>query len=39
LRKVIERAEHTDTGPIASLTTPYINTIPVEHEPPSPVTR
>jgi pyruvate dehydrogenase E1 component len=32
LARVVERAQHSGTGPIASLTTPYINTIPVEQE-------
>jgi pyruvate dehydrogenase E1 component len=32
LRRVIERAQHAGTGPIASLNTPYVNTIPVEEE-------
>jgi pyruvate dehydrogenase E1 component len=32
LDRVIERAQHAGTGPIASLTTPYVNTIPPEAE-------
>ncbi len=32
LTRVIERAQHAGTGPIASLNTPYINTIPPEQE-------
>jgi pyruvate dehydrogenase E1 component len=32
LARVVERAQHAGTGPIASLTTPYINTIPPEAE-------
>ena len=32
LTRVIERAEHSGTGPIASLNTPYVNTIPRERE-------
>src|SRR5881227_491383 len=30
--RVIERAQHAGTGPVASLNTPYINTIPVDRE-------
>ncbi len=30
--RVIERAQHAGTGPIASLNTPYINTIPPDQE-------
>jgi pyruvate dehydrogenase E1 component len=30
--RVIERAQHAGTGPVASLNTPYINTIPVDQE-------
>ncbi len=33
LIRVIERAQHAGTGPIASLNTAYINTIPAEREP------
>ncbi|MFZ0041231.1 MAG: pyruvate dehydrogenase (acetyl-transferring), homodimeric type, partial [Solirubrobacteraceae bacterium] len=33
LTRVIERAQHAGTGPIASLNTAYVNTIPVEQEP------
>jgi len=36
LVRVIERAQHAGTGPIASLNTPYINTIPADCEPPFP---
>jgi pyruvate dehydrogenase E1 component len=36
LTDVIERAQHAGTGPIGSLNTPYINTIPVDREPPFP---
>ncbi len=36
LTRVIERAQHAGTGPIASLNTPYINTIPAEREPSLP---
>ncbi|MHB8694066.1 MAG: pyruvate dehydrogenase (acetyl-transferring), homodimeric type [Solirubrobacteraceae bacterium] len=32
LMRVVERAQHAGTGPIASLNTPYVNTIPVERE-------
>ena len=32
LTRVIERAQHAGTGPIASLNTPYVNTIPLERE-------
>ncbi len=32
LRRVVERAQHAGTGPIASLNTSYINTIPAERE-------
>ena len=34
LTRVIERAQHAGTGPIATLNTPYVNTIPAEREPP-----
>jgi pyruvate dehydrogenase E1 component len=34
LTRVIERAQHAGTGPIATLNTPYVNTIPAELEPP-----
>jgi pyruvate dehydrogenase E1 component len=33
LTRVIERAQHAGTGPIASLNTAYVNTIPAELEP------
>ena len=36
LTRLIERAQHAGTGPIASLNTPYVNTIPAELEPPFP---
>ncbi len=36
LRHAIERAQQAGTGPIASLTTPYVNTIPAEAEPEFP---
>ncbi len=36
LTRVIERAQQSGTGPIASLNTPYVNTIPPELEPPYP---
>jgi pyruvate dehydrogenase E1 component len=36
LTRVVERAQHAGTGTIASLNTAYINTIPVEREPPFP---
>src|SRR6185312_9669761 len=32
LTRVVERAQHAGTGPIASLNTPYLNTIPAERE-------
>jgi pyruvate dehydrogenase E1 component len=32
LTRVVERAQHSGTGPIASLNTPYVNTIPVQRE-------
>ena len=32
LTRVIERAQHAGTGPLASLNTPYVNTIPPERE-------
>jgi len=32
LRRVVERAQHAGAGPIASLNTPYLNTIPAEEE-------
>src|SRR5437764_1579655 len=32
LTQVVERAQSAGTGPIASLNTPYVNTIPVERE-------
>jgi pyruvate dehydrogenase E1 component len=36
LTRVIERAQHAGTGPIASLSTAYVNTIPVDREPQLP---
>ncbi|HUO72079.1 MAG TPA: pyruvate dehydrogenase (acetyl-transferring), homodimeric type [Solirubrobacteraceae bacterium] len=36
LTRVVERAQSAGTGPIASLNTPYVNTIPVDREPPFP---
>jgi pyruvate dehydrogenase E1 component len=36
LTRVIERAQHAGTGPIASLNTAYVNTIPRELEPAFP---
>jgi pyruvate dehydrogenase E1 component len=36
LRRAIERAQHAGTGPIATLTTPYVNTIAPEDEPDFP---
>jgi pyruvate dehydrogenase E1 component len=32
LTRVVERAQHSGTGPIASLNTPYVNTIPPDRE-------
>jgi hypothetical protein len=32
LTRVVERAQHVGTGPIASLNTPYVNTIPIDRE-------
>jgi len=32
LTRVVERAQHAGTGPIATLNTPYVNTIPAERE-------
>src|SRR5437763_11911516 len=32
LTRVVERAQHAGTGPIATLNTPYVNTIAVERE-------
>jgi pyruvate dehydrogenase E1 component len=34
LGRVVERAQHAGTGPIAGLNTPYVNTIPVDREAP-----
>ncbi len=36
LTRVVERAQHAGTGPIASLNTAYVNTIPADREPPFP---
>jgi pyruvate dehydrogenase E1 component len=36
LTRAIERAQRAGTGPIASLNTPYVNTIPTAQEPPFP---
>ena len=36
LARVIDRAQRVGTGPIATLTTPYVNTIPADQEPPFP---
>jgi pyruvate dehydrogenase E1 component len=36
LRRAIERAQHAGTGPIATLNTPYVNTISAEDEPDFP---
>jgi pyruvate dehydrogenase E1 component len=36
LTRVIERAQQAGTGPIATLNTPYVNTIPAGREPPFP---
>jgi pyruvate dehydrogenase E1 component len=36
LTRLIERAQHAGTGPIASLNTAYVNTIPLEREPKFP---
>jgi pyruvate dehydrogenase E1 component len=36
LTRVVERAQHSGTGPIASLNTPYVNTIPPSREPAFP---
>jgi pyruvate dehydrogenase E1 component len=32
LTRAVERAQHAGTGPIATLNTPYVNTIPVDRE-------
>jgi pyruvate dehydrogenase E1 component len=32
LTRVVKRAQHVGTGPIASLNTPYVNTIPIDRE-------
>ena len=36
LTSAIERAQHRGTGPIASLNTPYVNTIPASLDEPLP---
>ncbi|MBV9837098.1 MAG: pyruvate dehydrogenase (acetyl-transferring), homodimeric type, partial [Solirubrobacterales bacterium] len=36
LERVVERAQRSGTGPIASLNTPYVNTIPADREPQLP---
>ncbi len=36
LTRVVERAQHAGTGPIATLNTPYVNTIPAQREAPLP---
>src|ERR1700694_2227401 len=36
LVRVVERAQHQGTGPIATLNTPYVNTIPADREPEFP---
>ncbi len=36
LTRVVERAQNAGAGPIASLNTPYVNTIPAQLEPPFP---
>ena len=36
LTRVVERAQQAGAGTIASLNTPYVNTIPVDREPPFP---
>ncbi len=36
LVRVVERAQHGGTGPIATLNTPYVNTIPADEEAPLP---
>src|SRR5579875_1335427 len=36
LTRVVEHARHAGAGPIASLNTPYVNTIPAALEPPLP---
>jgi pyruvate dehydrogenase E1 component len=36
LSRVVERAHGAGAGPTADLNTPYVNTIPAEHEPPFP---
>src|SRR5436305_7395147 len=36
LTRVVERAQHAGSGPIASLNTSYVNTIPPEREEPLP---
>jgi pyruvate dehydrogenase E1 component len=36
LTRVVERAQHAGSGPIATLNTPYINTIPADQDVPLP---
>ena len=36
LTRVVERAQHVGSGPIATLTTPYVNTIPASLDEPIP---
>src|SRR6516164_5772632 len=36
LTRVVERAQHAGSGPIATLNTPYVNTIGVDDEAPLP---
>jgi pyruvate dehydrogenase E1 component len=36
LTRVVERAQHAGSGPIATLNTPYVNTIPADREAPLP---
>ena len=36
LTRAVERAQHFGTGPIATLNTPYVNTIPADREPEFP---
>ena len=36
LTRVVERAQHSGSGPIGSLNTPYVNTIPASLDEPIP---
>jgi pyruvate dehydrogenase E1 component len=36
LMRVVERAQHAGSGPIATLNTPYVNTIPADRQAPLP---